>query len=296
MHRAAESLSLRTLGFRYDIFQRTLALRLERLSGEFDLELTQDMRNAQTHIGKRPFNPKSLKGAPFPEGYVEQDLYIQVHMVIRVSGDDREPRHFCAVLEYAGRGADVERDDSGVPCPFLEVVATSDVGTSGEVQLPVLVPVGKFSEAGEVMRVGVFRSLVVRLQRLEECDIAGVHAVGLAAPTVVRSFPLLGGGVGVTVEGVFGEDRKLSFARDGLFSISLDELPSQVVQTRPCVVDNVPDDRAPLVRWPLVDLDLHSVLVGLKLEIVDDFIGLAPQEFLNGVLESVEVVVSPPHL
>jgi hypothetical protein len=29
---------------------------------------------------------------------------------------------------------------------------------------------------------------------------------------------------------------------------------------------------------------------------VDDFIGLAPQEFLNGVLESVEVFVSPPHL
>lgn len=69
-----------------------------------------------------------------------------------------------------------------------------------------------------------------------------------------------------------------------------------MVQTRPCVVDNVPDDRAPLVRWPLVDLDLHSVMVGLKLEIVDDFIGLAPQEFLNGVLESVEVFVSPPHL
>ncbi len=82
------------------------------------------------------------------------------------------------------------------------------------------------------------------------------------------------------VEGVKGDDGELRPTGLGVAFVPDDQLPSQMVECGPEVVNDIPDNGAPPEWWPFPDFEPHEVLAGLGLEIVDGFIRLAPRERL----------------
>jgi hypothetical protein len=72
----------------------------------------------------------------------------------------------------------------------------------------VLVPVGKLIEGKEWVCIGAMPS-VIRLQLLNDFDIAGVHITDLSVPAFERFFCIFGFGVETCVEGTLREDREL---------------------------------------------------------------------------------------
>ncbi len=243
---------------------------------------------------ERLFNPKPLKRTTFPEGYFEKDLHLHFHLRFRPDAEGLEACDYCVVLEYLSSWHFVEprldHVDGG-----LDRNDATHVGLGGEVEFPVLIPVGKRVESGEIVVIGFARSLV-RLQLLEKCNVVGLHSTGLASPTFARFFGGVRGGMNAEIEGVFGEDRELRPGGLGVAVVPDDQLPSKMVQGGPRVVDDIPDSGAPSEGRILSDSDAYDILTGLELEFLDGFVGFTLQKLPHGVLERVEMLLSPNEL
>jgi hypothetical protein len=57
-----------------------------------------------------------------------------------------------------------------------------------------------------------------------------------------------------------------------------------MVEGRPRVVDDVPDDGAQFWGWLPFDLQPRDVVLGLGIRLVDDGVRVAPDERLNSIL------------
>ncbi len=256
------------------------------------LEFEDDGHDVVEKRRERLFNPKPLKRAPFSKGYIEQNLRIHVQFGIGSGSNRAITRYYLAVFECLSSGLEVQEFDADILHGGSEVVVHEDL--TGEMEFPVLIPVGKVTESGERVFVGGIRS-IVRLNPLEEFNVGLMNAPGLVFPANTRSFSRFRASMNTGIEGVEGDNGKLSFT-GRLASVPDDQLPSQMIESGPDIVDDIPDDGAPPKFWPFSDFDPREVLAGLGLEIVDNFIRLAPSELINAIDEFTEVYLRPPHL
>jgi hypothetical protein len=164
--------------------------------------------------------------------------------------------------------------------------------SGGELVFPVLVPVGKLVEGKEWVCIGAMPS-VIRLQRLNDFYIAGVHITELSVPAFERFLCIFGFGVETCVEGTLREDRELGSVRGG-FPVPDDQLVGQMVKGGPPVVDDIPDNGTPLWRRFLSNLCTQDVLIITGVAFADDGIRIIVQESTKSVLENMGVVLNTP--
>ncbi len=204
-------------------------------------ERENDVVDVPTDLYKRLFESRSLKRTSLPESYIEGDLDIHVYFGLGSGGDECETRHYCAVFKSSD-GSLVEETAFAVPV-VLGAESGSFESLSGELVYPVFIPVRKTAEGREDRKTGIFFH-IVRLQYLDECSIVSVHALDLPIPAFERVFRCFGARIEAGVEGTLGEDGEGGAA--GRFApVPDNQLPSQMIQGGPPIVDDVPDDGTP---------------------------------------------------
>jgi hypothetical protein len=236
------------------------------------------------------FESMTLKRTAFPESYIEGDLDLHVHFGLGAGSGEGDTRNYCAVLKSS--------DGSLVGDPKLGVPGVSDAvsgfleGLTSELVFPMFIPVRKVGQHGEYRNLGVL-SHVVRLQPLDKCDIVVVDALDLSVPASERVFSFFGAGVEAGVERTLREDGEGGTTRR-FAVVPDDQLPGEMIQGGPTIVNDISNDGAPFGGRLFSDLSPQDVLIALRVAFVDDFIRIAPQEPIKGFLKSLEVVLDTP--
>jgi hypothetical protein len=263
---------------------------------ESELEGEKDIGDVLADLGERVYNPKPLKRASFPECYVKDESQLQLTLGLAFPDSTGfVTGYYLAVFDCFHLGQEPKDLDEDVGGNALDPSIGANGGLSGEVQFPVLVPVGEFVEPGEWVRVGILPSMV-RLHTLDDPHVERGQASGLVFPHFEGSLVVFGIGEGTGVEGVFGEDRELRSSEFGISPDHLDQQPHQMVEGRPPVVDDVSDYGAEFWGRLPYDLQPRDVVVGLNILFVDGSIRIASEKRLDGILKFLEMFLSPLHL
>lgn len=214
---------------------------------EAGFEPEQDKRDVVAHLDKHLFDPEPIERRALLEGYVESAFEVHIHCGIRGVLNHDAACEFCAVFKEAG-GLNVDQLEPGI-LPVLKPKATSPECLPGESEFVVLVPVGEAAEDGQWVTLRTLPSLV-RLQPLDECNVVWAHTGDLSVEPVTGAsasvFELARIARFRRDKGVFVKDGELGAIGGFPVTPHLDQLPSDVVERRPPIVSNVPDDRTPL--------------------------------------------------
>jgi hypothetical protein len=219
-------------------------------------------------------------GGTIQEGYAVGELSVHLHLRIRTGKAARAYCDDCAVFERADmpelRGSQLDILDC------LKAEPRVCQKASGEVYRVVLVPIREAVEAEQGPPDAGILS-IVRLRTLDDCEVVGVNSFGQVPPNAV------GFVAGFRATGVFGEDRVGNST--GSLAVGEGELVNQMVQGGPQVVDDFSDDDAPTERRVFADLHPCDILRGLDVYFRNRFVGVSPQEPLDGVMQRLDVLV-----
>jgi hypothetical protein len=265
---------------------------------EAGFEPEQDIRDVVSHLDKRLFDPEPIERRAFLEGYIEVEYAVHVHFGIRPGFNEDAASEFCAVFKKA-RGLNVDHLESGitsVPIPK----SVSPEGLPAESEFVVLVPVGETSEDGEWVTLRTLPS-TVRLQPLDKCNVGFAHPPDLLLKRLAGTSSFLfevGRVVGLERdERVFVEDGELGTPVGFPVAPDLDQLPGDVVEGRPPIVGNVPDDGTPLKGRLLPNTGPEDdAVASLWVGFGDGFVRVALQEFPDQQLDHLGVITAPTKL
>ena len=265
---------------------------------EAGFEPEQDIRDVVAQLDKRLFDPEPIERRAFLEGYIEVEYEVHVHIGIRSGFNKDATSEFCAVFKKAG-GLNFNELKSGitsVPVPK----SVSPESLPAESEFVVLVPIGETSEDGKWVALRTLPS-TVRLQPLDECNVGFAHPPDLLLEGFAGTSSFLfevGRIVGFERdEGVVVEDGELGTPVGFPVTPNLDQLPGEVVEGRPPVMRNIPNDGTPHKGRLLTDTGPENEAVaGLWVGFGDDSVRVALQELPDQELDYLGVFTAPTKL
>lgn len=241
--------------------QKRLPKRLKRHK-----HVANTLHDAIENVGDR----KPSTWPFFVERYLRFEVGIEVHLAWDgvVGAFQFEAREFCAVFQCAGR---LRKDTMPDVHQIAEIQPLRANRGDGKVQDTVFITVIEVVEQIKGMEVRRPIRSVVRLQPLDDCLHARINAGDLTSAGIAPmrgSLPLCGLEWSQEVVISVAEDREL--APGGVFPAVLeDQLPNEVIQGRPGIVQAVADDQGQPDRRLTQHLRSHDVLMGLTVELND---------------------------
>lgn len=215
------------------------------------------------------------------ERHVQRDLVVHVHFGPSGHVGDATPgAQWCLSLERTSRPVDLHVID--VDALLIPEASASEVGVDTHEGKPaVLVEVGKFPEDPEgVLLPRVATS--IRLQSLDRCLGFWMCASDPAAPPVLEF-------VSGTANGELGQF--LHLGGSGRSHIRLSESKSEVVESRPEVVDNVSDHEGQLERRIAEWLGAERAIAGFRVYLLSDSVGIRTNPPMNLSGKGLQVLV-----
>lgn len=219
------------------------------------------------------------------ERYLDRQLSLHFYLRLRPRDSDLGAYDVVAVFERlpGGDSSPFHLDIAHLHQPNSAEVVFGD-GGSEEQWKPVLVLIGERGQDREGAELRPVPS-VVGLYGSDPGDDGGGHSPDTGLPLAQR----------VAFDGLAGEDRELRRFRRLLF-VGENELPSQVVEGRPQVVEEIAQDHAKARRRLLMDLDAETVVSAVRVEVLPDAVCVAVEEGSDFLLEGFQVGFGPVKL
>lgn len=247
---------------------------------EETLEAGNDALDMRDDVQERRYEWHVLNSrASLVELYVRGNFRVHVHIGIRGRLDEGEVGYWCAVFE-ALPSVDVHVVEVETPHVAKSESLHGEHGANG---LDDSVLIGVVNVVKQPQEVG-FRLVpsTVRLKPLDECFLTRGEV--LDESTSVVPITIRGGGDGKGCSVV---------RRRGL---QQRQLPNELVESRPQIVHDIPDDDAPVLGRVVKNLGPKDALLGLTVVIRDHSVGVSVDESLNSFLKGFEVHIRPANL
>lgn len=192
-------------------------------------------------------------GAALADRYASGNIAIHVHLGVWREGLDLEAQKFCTVLESA-EGHELLYGNPPRSSNYPGGDSLTGIEEDGERCMDdlVLVDVGEMPQESQVGRFRPIRS-VVRLHALNDCPMAGRHALEGD------------GSLSGEVVGVVDDREGISPPRR--LSVGEHELPDQVIERGPDVVNHVSEDHPQPEGRIALDYRVDDVVTAFRVEI-----------------------------
>jgi hypothetical protein len=216
--------------------------------------------------------PNNLR---FAERYLKGEIEIRVHY--RPVKQSAEGAEFCAIFKNLGIGGVVrhlEGDVSRITCGSSELKEAAHVPESNNQQEAVFVEVVELVEFQEVIAPAL-----VRLNRVDEAYRSCAHSLYLSR----SSGYVIGRSLVNRKAGILGR----------CLPVSLNELPSQVIERAAEVVNNISEDQRKRDWRAGDDFCLESIRSGLRIALKDKSVRIGITEQLASTIELADVVIGP---
>ncbi len=225
--------------------------------------------------GERVNYGASVHQRTFIEGYIEGEVEVHLHFLVRINGCGSVPRKFCAVLQREGDRGQVKGNEVKV----FSTEAEPNKSRSGHMSEAMFIISVKHMETPQ--RVCCNIPSVVRLQALDNCLTGWIDHPKLPLPPAVK----LGASLGnkeLTVLGDWLRERS-TLPFEG-------ELIHGIIKAGPEVMDTLSDEDSPFGRRLLPNHGSNHILPGIGVEFVRGAVSILFDPPLDHEREGVQVL------
>jgi len=212
----------------------------------------------------------------FLQRYKVAEASIHIHAASCIQGKG-DPEQFCAIIQYAG--VDDSRKEFCVHRPSESDIITDSRSCRG-MEHPVLVAVREFMNKPEGVHISLIPT-VIRLHSLDDCQ----RVFGNAPRQSIRVYSF-------KISNFLDEDGEVqSIGTDSTGKRKIEQLPKQVIQSRPHVMQIIAYDDTEI--WRRLFPNVQNCPDKFAIRFLDNFQGIAIEIFFDFLVEKAEMFLCP---